>query len=78
MVDWGRKDAEINAFIYGAGTRDYPKIPIGQDGTGAGKGVEIQATMRLLRTLHGCCFCAATKGIRCAPDPVSPCVSVAA
>jgi len=27
MVDWGRKDAEINAFIYRAGTRDYPEIP---------------------------------------------------
>jgi len=31
-----------------------------RDGTGAGRGVEIRATMRLLRTSHGCRFCAAT------------------
>lgn len=49
MVDWGRKGAEINAFIYSVGTRDYPEIPTGQDGTGAGREVEIRATVRLLR-----------------------------
>lgn len=35
MVGWGRKGAEMDAFIYGAGTRDYPKIPI--DGTEMGQ-----------------------------------------
>jgi len=58
MVDWGRKDAEINAFIYRAGTRDYPEIPTRWDRRRGG--VEIRATVRLFRASYGCCFRAAT------------------